>query len=159
MTRCNSSGAKIIQNAAEINKQVHEAIIEVEQRSADNAEQMENADEVIQSVITKYQGAEISISASANAIVAISHDIQNAVNESLVSLQYQDRASQILENMISNIDKAEIGMETAIEALETGDYEKVTDAVQLLEPFCLVNAMIDTYGRISFDTASSSFGG
>lgn len=132
-TNANQSGEKIIQNSAEINKQVHDAIAEVERQSEGEAIEMETADKIIHSVIDKYQNAEITISASAYVIVGISHDIQNGVNESLVSLQFQDRASQMLENMIANIDKAKVGIITAIEALETGHNEKAIDAMQMLE--------------------------
>lgn len=132
-TNANLSGAKIIQNAAEINEQVHKAIEEVEQRSREDSTKMEEADGVIQSVISRYQKSEITLSASANAIIEISREITDAVNESLVSLQFQDRASQTLENLVSNIDKAEVGMVAALDAIESGQHEKVIDAMELLD--------------------------
>ena len=107
--------------------------IGVEQRSRDDSTQMEAADEVIRGVINRYSDSEVSLSASANAIIGISRDIQDAINDSLVSLQFQDRASQIIENMVSNIDKAEFGMVTALDAIESGELENASNAMLLLE--------------------------
>lgn len=132
-TNANQSGQKIIQNAAEINKQVHMTLEQVEKQSADEAAKMEHADEVIQSVIEKYQASEASISESANIIVGISDGIQSDINDALVSLQYQDRVSQMLDNMIANIGKTESSMITAIEGLGAGNYDQVSESVHWLE--------------------------
>lgn len=132
-TNANQSGQKIIQNAAEINKQVHITLEQVETQSADEAAKMERADEVIQSVIERYQASEASISESANIIVGISDGIQSDINDALVSLQYQDRVTQMLDNMISNIAKTESNMVAAIKALGEGNYDQLADSVHWLE--------------------------
>lgn len=132
-TNANQSGQKIIQNAAEINKQVHLTLEQVETQSADEAAKMERADEVIQSVIERYQASEASISESANIIVGISDGIQSDINDALVSLQYQDRVTQMLDNMINNIGKTESSMVAAISALGEGNYDQLAESVHWLE--------------------------
>jgi len=72
-------------------------------------------------------------SESANIIVGISEGIQSDINDTLVSLQYQDRVTQMLDNMIANIGKTESSMITAIEALGAGDYDQVSDSAHWLE--------------------------
>ncbi len=132
-TSANQSGQKIIQNANEINNQVRMTLEQVEKQSAEESAQMERSNEIIQSVIERYQASESKISESANTIVGISDGIQNDINEALVSLQFQDRTSQTLENMAANISKAEASLEDAFTALGTGDIEKFSNSIGWLE--------------------------
>ncbi len=132
-TSANQSGQKIIQNAAEINNQVRMTIEQVERQSADEAARMEKSNEIIQSVIDRYQASEASISESANTIVDISDGIQSDINEALVSLQYQDRISQTLENMAANIARTSSSLETAFAAAISGDSAQLADSFQWME--------------------------
>ncbi len=132
-TSANRSGQKIIQNANEINNQVRMTLEQVEKQSAEESAQMERSKEVIQSVIERYQASESKISESANTIVGISDGIQNDINEALVSLQFQDRTSQTLENMAANISKTEASLENAFNALSAGDFEQASNSTEWLE--------------------------
>jgi len=129
----NQSGQKIIQNAAEINKQIYLTLDQVANQSEEESLKMEHADDIIQSVIKRYQDSEVSFSVSANTIVGIGKEIEADINEALVSLQYQDRISQILSNMNGNMAKLESGMAAAIDAQESGDHEKATELINYLE--------------------------
>ncbi len=132
-TNANRSGQKIIQNADEINKQIFLTLEQVAKQSEEEVLKMEQADEAIQSVISRYQNSEASISISANVIVGISSEIQNDINEALVSLQYQDRESQTLQNLATNIGRIETKLQSVIEAMKEGDYEEATGSGDWLE--------------------------
>ncbi len=129
----NRSGQKIIQNADEINKQIALTLEQVAQQSEQESQKMQQADEIIQSVIKRYQDSEVGISISANIIVGISEEIQREINEALVSLQFQDRSSQKLENVIRNLEKMETGMASAIDALNSGNTEMVTESLNWID--------------------------
>ena len=107
-TNSNESGGKIIQYANEINRQVMLVLEHAEHRSVIESEQMEQAHKSIQSVIRKYQETEKTVAISSNVIVGISDEIQSDINTALVSLQYQDRTSQMLGNMSNNINNLTI---------------------------------------------------
>jgi methyl-accepting chemotaxis protein len=138
-TNSNESGAKIIQYAKEINRQVTLTLEQAENRSATESTQMEQAHQSIQSVINKYQETEKTVAGSAAVIVGISDDIQNDINTAIVSLQFQDRSSQILNNMSNNIEKLVTGFITAINFMQAEDYEQAANALTDLEE------MKDTY--------------
>jgi len=129
----NQSGQKIIQNADEINKQIALTLEQVAQQSEQESQKMQHADEIIQSVIKRYQDSEVSISISANVIVGISEEIQSDINEALVSLQFQDRNTQALENVIRNLEKMGSGMASAFEALNAGQIEIASESLNWID--------------------------
>jgi methyl-accepting chemotaxis protein len=132
-TNSNESGGKIIQYANEINRQVMLVLEHAENRSVAESEQMEQAHESIQRVIKKYQDTEKTLAISAGVVMGINEDIQNDINTALVSLQYQDRTSQMLGNMSNNIEKFVTGLTAAIELMALGDYEQASSALLGLE--------------------------
>ena len=125
----NQSGQKIIQNANEINKQIALTLEQVAQQSEQESIKIQHADEIIQSVIKRYQDSETSISISANVIVAISEEIQQDINEALVSLQFQDRTTQTLENVIKSLENMEVGIGSTVEALKADNFEIATESL------------------------------
>ncbi len=135
----NESGQKIIQNANEINKQIALTMEQVAQQSEEETLKMEHADEIIQSVIKRYQDSEVSISISAEVIVGISNEIQTDINSALISLQFQDRSSQILQNINVNMEKMKSSIESVIAAQESGDAERIAESLNWLDQ------MKDTY--------------
>ncbi|MCP4491860.1 MAG: hypothetical protein GY820_31820 [Gammaproteobacteria bacterium] len=123
----NQSGQKIIQNVDRINKQISLTMEQVKQRSHDESQKMEQADEIIQSVIKRYQDSEVSISISVRVIVGISNEIQQDISKALESLQFQDRTSQILRNISTNMSKMLASMSAVVDAQKFGNSELVTE--------------------------------
>lgn len=132
-TNSNKSGGKIIQYANEINRQVMLVLEQAEQRSVEESKQMEDANGSIQSVIRRYQETEKTVAISSGLIVGISNEIQSDVNKALVSLQYQDRTSQMLGNMSNNIEKFSVGVAAAIDLMALGEYEQASNSLLDLE--------------------------
>jgi methyl-accepting chemotaxis protein len=132
-TNSNESGGKIIQYANEINQQVMLVLEQAENRSVIESEQMEQAHKSIQSVIRKYQDTEKTVAISSKVIVGISDEIKSDINTALVSLQFQDRSSQMLSNMSNNIEKFVTGLTVAIDLMALGDYEQASDSLLDLE--------------------------
>lgn len=132
-TNSNESGGKIIQSANEINRQVLLVLEQAEHRSVIESKEMEEARESIQSVIKKYQDTEKTVAISSTVILGISDEIQSDINTALVSLQYQDRTSQMLGNMSNNIEKFAIGLTAAIDLMALGEYEQASSSLLDLE--------------------------
>lgn len=129
----NQSGQKIIQNASEINKQIALTLEQVEQQSEQESLKMQHADDIIQSVIKRYQDFGVSVSTSSNVIVGINNEIHSDINEALISLQFQDRASQALENVITNLGRMEVGMESVIDAMNSENLESAVESLNWIE--------------------------
>lgn len=132
-TNSNESGAKIIQYANEINRQVMMVLEHAENRSVIESEEMEQAHKSIQSVIQKYQATEQTVAISASVVGGINTEIHADINAALVSLQFQDRSSQMLGNMSDNIAKFATGLTVAIELMAVGDYEQASSSLLDLE--------------------------
>ncbi len=132
-TSANQSGKKIIQNAEEINKQIYLTLEQVASQSEEDVSKMERADEIIHSVVNTYQQSEATMSIGANVIAGITAEIQDDIRDTLVSLQFQDRATQTLQHLITNIDSIEAGMDSAIGAIKSGEYEQVAKSIDWLE--------------------------
>jgi methyl-accepting chemotaxis protein len=128
-TNSNESGGKIIEHANEISRQVFLVLEQAERRSVTESEQMEEANRSIQNVIKKYQDTEKTVTISTNLIVGINDEIQDDINAALVSLQFQDRASQTLDNMSKNIEKFTTGLTTAIDLMALGEYEQASSSL------------------------------
>jgi methyl-accepting chemotaxis protein len=132
-TNSGQSGAKIIQYASDINRQVMLVLEQTEKRSLVESEQMEQAHKSIQKVIKKYKDTEQTVAISSGVIVGISDEIQSDINMALVSLQYQDRTSQMLGNMGNNIERFSAGITVAIELMALGEYEQASNSLLDLE--------------------------
>lgn len=132
-TNSSKSGGEIIQYANEINRQIMLVLEQAEQRSVEESKQMEDANGSIQSVIRRYQETEKTVAISSGLIVGISNEIQSDVNKALVSLQYQDRTSQMLGNMSNNIEKFSVGVAAAIDLMALGEYEQASNSLLDLE--------------------------
>ncbi len=132
-TNANKSGQKIIHYAAEINRQVHQTLEQVEKQNEAEAHKIEAAEKVIQSVVGRYQDSEKGLTASTNIIIGISKDIQSEINQALVALQYQDRTSQAQENMVINMGHMKSGFSAILELLESDDPDKVQNSNRLLD--------------------------
>lgn len=132
-TNSNDSGIKIIQYANEINRQVMLVLEQAEHRSVLESEQMEQARRSIQSVNKKYEDTESTVAVSSNLIMGISNEIQSDINTALVSLQFQDRSSQMLGNMSNNIEIFTAGLSSAIDLMVVGDYQQASNSLVQLE--------------------------
>ena len=129
----NDSSQNIIEKASEINQQIGITIDQVTQQSQNDAVQMQQAESVIQNVIEKYQDSESNIAICANVIVGINQEIQEEIDHALVSLQFQDRSSQVLENVTSNLVNLGSQLKAAVDEIKEGGWDQGNELLNWMD--------------------------
>jgi methyl-accepting chemotaxis protein len=66
---------------------------------------LQNAKGAIQSVISSFEQAGLSMSQSAERLETVNSRVQEEISGTLVHLQFQDRVSQILRNVVADMEK------------------------------------------------------
>ena len=129
----NESSHNIIEKADEINQQIVLTINQVTKQSQSDAEQMKQAETIIQGVIDRYQESESNIAICANVIVGISQEIQEEIDETLISLQFQDRSSQVLANVNSNLINLGAQLKAAVGEIKVGSWDQGNELLNWIE--------------------------
>jgi methyl-accepting chemotaxis protein len=122
-TNASESGVKIVSNSAIIKSKVQESLQQVEQKAAEESGLVENADLVINRVIATYERTEDKLDISASVLMGINKEISEDINEALVALQFQDRNSQILDNLTRNLGRFKNHLGEEVEAFRSGQYQ------------------------------------
>ena len=107
------TGKKMSEKVGEINAAMAGACKVAEEASANDAQSIKNSESTVQSVIGRFGGVATRLSESTEMLKKENNGIGIEVNEVLVSLQFQDRVSQILAQVYENMQKLEIHLHEA----------------------------------------------
>jgi methyl-accepting chemotaxis protein len=129
-TSSGESGSKIVLNSRNINNQVQLTLEQVELKSQEELILAENAETIIQQVIDKYESAEGKLDVIAQVLHGINKEIKDDISGAIIALQFQDRNSQILDNLSQAISRTRSDLSTAAQhaangnmaQIETGDH-------------------------------------
>lgn len=127
------SGIKIAEKTAEINKQIESTLKHVEKQTAHDTEIVYNSEDLIHSVLSRYERMSQQLDVSSDVVSGISKEIEHDVNDAIVSLQFQDRVTQILDNVTKNLEHFDSTMTEAVDAYKSGDSSKVLNSFMWLE--------------------------
>ena len=111
-TRSSETGKKMTQKVGVINSAILTAIAESEKSSLKDAEAVQSSDVTVQKVLARFSGEASVLSASAETLRNESSGICNEISDVLVSLQFQDRVSQILNHVKTNMEKLHLHLES-----------------------------------------------
>jgi methyl-accepting chemotaxis protein len=122
---------KLSQLSAEIGKKitttvetVNNAIVKTLQVSSQYAQQDEamtaNSEQIIEKVLGQFQSTATGLNNSADVMRRESQLIQSEISEVLVALQFQDRISQMLSHVSSDLDKLHQTLEISGQQLADG---------------------------------------
>ena len=111
-TRSSETGKKMTQKVGVINSAILTAIAESEKSSLKDAEAVQSSDVTVQKVLARFSGEASVLSASAETLRTESSGICNEISDVLVSLQFQDRVSQILNHVKTNMEKLHLHLES-----------------------------------------------
>ena len=103
----NTSGeisTQILDKVGSISDMVTSVLGAAEVAEQREGEFLENADKTIISVLDDFQTDLTSLMESSEKLMSVNDGIRHEVDESLVSLQFQDRVSQILLNVKTNLE-------------------------------------------------------
>ncbi len=103
--RSGATGDQITERIESVRKVLEDTMRESREYAEREASIIQQAGFTIQSVVWNFQDAADSVAASAKRMEGVNTQIQGEISETLVHLQFQDRVTQILQNVIQDMDK------------------------------------------------------
>jgi len=114
--------------------QAMESTLELAETTADRDEaSVRGSEQTIEGVMNNLQGMAEGLSQSSDILKQESHGIREQIDDVLVSLQFQDRVSQILEAVRASIDDAQQHLTSFRRDHEPGEAPRVFEASHLLQ--------------------------
>ncbi|MEE9354011.1 MAG: hypothetical protein V3U75_00320, partial [Methylococcaceae bacterium] len=98
------------------------------QAAEQETKMVEDAENALKMVIDNFQTVTQNFDASAQQLLRSSDTIENNIGQTLVALQFQDRITQILENVIKNIGQITTKIDDSISQFKTGKQQQPIDA-------------------------------
>jgi methyl-accepting chemotaxis protein len=110
------TGKRISQGAEQINAAIASTVSASEQSVTRDAESVTHSESVIGQVIERFHGAASRLTDSSRILNEASMGIRDEISDVLVSLQFQDRVSQILSHIRDDIRKFEAHVNDCLDA-------------------------------------------
>ncbi len=98
-----NTGKRISEMVININTSMSAVVALTEQTSQQDKESVANSETTIRDVMSRFQGVTSSLVDSSSSMRQTGTVIQNEISDMLVSLQFQDRVSQILEHVTGHM--------------------------------------------------------
>jgi methyl-accepting chemotaxis protein len=103
--RSGATGNLITERIESVGRILEDTMRESREYAEREAAIIQNAGFIIQSVIWSFHDAVDSLAASSSRLESVNTRVQGEISETLVHLQFQDRVSQILRNVIQDMEK------------------------------------------------------
>lgn len=104
-TLSNETGKQISSRVDAVAKAIQDAVQMTEQFSSQDAQTMRDSEQTIEHVLQVFRGAVEQLTANANQFQHEGMAVQSSVGEVIVSLQFQDRVSQILRQIMTDLSR------------------------------------------------------
>ena len=127
------TGKEMQDRVIEIECLINETLEMVDQTSEKDERVMHGSKETIAGVLTGLKGLTDSISGSAETMQSSSKEIRNEISDILVSLQFQDRMSQILCSVESTLAETCEQIDTSINNPDENGMRRAIDVDMLIE--------------------------
>lgn len=98
------TGQQMIEKVSNIGEAVNNTLKETESSIERNRSAVDNGKGTIESVFTRLQGTIETLQDDSMSLRSASEDIREKISDVLVSFQFQDRVSQILSNVINDMN-------------------------------------------------------
>ena len=99
-----STGKEMTKKVGIINSGIHSVFAVAEKSAKEDAQSVSSSDAAIRNVLSRFNDATCRLSGSAELMQKESAGIRDEISDVLVSLQFQDRVSQILSHVRGNLD-------------------------------------------------------
>src|ERR1700761_9307782 len=106
-TAARETGRMIIKKVGLINDSLNRIGMTNEDVARHDAEAVANSDSIIKSVLNRFDQSTSRLATAAEQSARVSQQIKTEIGQSLVQLQFQDRVSQILAQVISSLKEVE----------------------------------------------------
>ena len=105
--RSGTTGNQISHRVESVNRVLQETLIESQAFHTREATLILESEQTIQAVITRFGATAQTLTASAEHLEEVNARVQGEIAETLVHLQFQDRVSQILQNVVTDMEKCQ----------------------------------------------------
>jgi methyl-accepting chemotaxis protein len=153
------SGKKIAETVETVNKAISATLEASQEYARQDAAMVANSEQVIAQVLDKFENAATSLDRSADVLRQENQVIGAEISEVLVSLQFQDRVSQVLTHVSNDLAKLETNLATCEQALARGELPTPFDARVWLDELSRTYTMPEqhaVHGGSSAGAASKS---
>lgn len=134
-TRSGDTGSRITERIEQVNATLFKTLEKTQAFADQDAKLIVDAEETIEQVINQYNDSGSHIVESAKLLEEESRAVQLSIEEVIVSLQYQDRVSQILEQIHTNMCQLTPEIEACMDDLAQGAPLKAVDTAKWLANF------------------------
>lgn len=131
-TRSGATGARIGQRIEQANETLQQTLDRTSEFSKNDSERLTQSEVSVQQVLTQFRSSGERIINSAELLEKESSGVQQDVENILVSLQFQDRVSQILNNVIGDMEKFSRTIAQQNEKLARGETPEIANVDQWL---------------------------
>jgi len=121
-------GTKMIGQSSAIRDKIDSVLDATKQAAEQETAMVEDAENALKMVADNFQAVIQNFDASAQQLLRSSDTIENNIGQTLVALQFQDRITQILENVTRNIGQITTKIDNAISQFKTGRQQQPIDA-------------------------------
>ena len=134
-TRSGETGARITERIGQVNSTLFNTLEKTQKFTEQDAILIADAEKTIEMVVEQYRNSGTQIIESAGQLEEESKSVKVAIDEVIVSLQFQDSVSQILDQINNNMNELSPHVEECISAISNGTNSKSIDKEQWLNKF------------------------
>jgi len=134
-TRSGETGARITERIGQVNSTLFNTLEKTQKFTEQDAILIADAEKTIEMVVQQYSSSGTQIIDSAGQLEEESKSVKVAIEEVIVSLQFQDRVSQILDQINNNMNELSPHIEQCISDISNGTNSHSIDKAQWLNNF------------------------
>jgi methyl-accepting chemotaxis protein len=134
-TRSGETGARITERIGQVNSTLFNTLEKTQQFTEQDAKLIEGAEKTIEMVIKQYRDSGGQIIESAEQLEDESKAVKIAIEEVIISLQFQDRVSQILDQIHNNMNELSPQVEQCLSDISAGEQSQEINKEQWLQNF------------------------
>lgn len=132
-TRSGETGARITQTIEQVNATLQNTLTKTQEFTEQDSALITSAEDTIKQVVSQYSESGEKIIEGANQLEQENAAVQLAIDDVLVSLQFQDRVSQILGHISDDINKLAPNFQASYQASIQGHSIEPIDTQQWLD--------------------------
>ncbi|WP_249349108.1 methyl-accepting chemotaxis protein [Pseudoalteromonas phenolica] len=134
-TRSGETGTRITERIGQVNSTLFSTLEKTQKFTKQDVKLIENAENVIEEVINQYRDSGMKIIESAGHLEEESRMVKSSIEEVIVSLQFQDRVSQMLDQIHINMNKSSPKISQALNDISAGSALEEINSKQWLSDF------------------------
>jgi methyl-accepting chemotaxis protein len=134
-TRSGETGTRITERIGQVNSTLFSTLEKTQKFTKQDVKLIENAENVIEEVINQYRDSGMKIIESAGHLEEESRMVKSSIEEVIVSLQFQDRVSQMLDQIHINMNKSSPKISQALNDMSAGSAVEEINSKQWLSDF------------------------